>query len=288
MWVLDLLALGVAAALAAHATALAAGAALLRRSMELAPSPLATPLASVAGPDVRGEAIVRRNIFCSSCRTRSSPERAEAKPASEVPSPLRLLAIMYAAPPADGRQSLAVIKDQRGATGAYAVGSLVGNATVDAIAPLRVSLHLPGGDRWYLTLLDGQSHESSPKVAPVDSLSAELDAGITKVGDNRYGVRRATIESLLGKMDALPSQARLEPDIRDGKAVGFRLRDVRAGGVFAKIGLRDGDLVSSVNGLATNGPDNALAIYASLRSARHLSVALERSGRRITTEYDIE
>jgi type II secretory pathway component PulC len=52
--------------------------------------------------------------------------------------------------------------------------------------------------------------------------------------------------------------------------------------------LRDGDLISSVNGLATNGPDNALAIYASLRSVGRLSVELERAGRRITAEYDIE
>ena len=278
MWAFDLLALGAAAAVAAHVMSIAA--ALLRLSIDIAPSDVAPAFAPAAVPDARGEANVRR---------RSREGRDEAGPVSEVPSPLRLLAIMYAPPPADARQSLAVIKDQRGATGAYAVGSSVGDATVDAIDQLRVSLHLPDGGRQYLTLLDGQSlHEPAPAAAPVDPLVAELDAGITKVGENRYDIRRATIESLLGKMDALPSQARFEPDIRDGKAVGFRLRDIKEGGVFAKIGLRDGDLISSVNGFATNGPDNALAIYASLRSVGHLSVALERAARRITTEYDIE
>ncbi len=89
-------------------------------------------------------------------------------------------------------------------------------------------------------------------------------------------------------MDALGPQARLEPDVREGKAIGFRLRDVKDGGVFARIGLRDGDLIASVNGLATNGPDNALAIYTSLRSVGPFRWPLERAGRRITTEYDIE
>jgi hypothetical protein len=192
---------------------------VLRLSTDVAPPDVAPAFASVAAPDVRGEAIVRRNIFCSSCRRPSREKRDEAGRAAEVPSPLRLLAIMYAAPPADARHSLAIIKDQRGATGAYAVGSSVGDATVDAIGQLRVSLHLPDGGRQYLALLDGQSlHEPAPAPPPVDPLVAELNAGITQVGENRYDVRRATIELLLGKMDALPSQARLEPDIRDGCA----------------------------------------------------------------------
>jgi len=42
-----------------------------------------------------------------------------------------------------------------------------------------------------------------------------------------------------------------------------------------------------VNGLATGVPQNALAIYASLRSVDHLSVAVQRDGRAITAEYDI-
>jgi len=282
LWVLDLLVLGAIALVAAHATSLAAGAALLRAGEGESVS-MPAPEQAPAQPDDRGEAIVRRNIFCSSCRSRPSVVEDEARaPALS----LRLLAIMYAPPPADPRQSLAVIKDQRGATGAYVVGSLLDTATIEAIEEVRVSLRLSDGRRQLLTLIDRPLREEP--VAPADPLVAELDAGIKKIDENHYDVRRATVESLLGKMDGLPAQARLEPDVREGKAIGFRLRDVKDGGVFAKIGLRDGDLIASVNGLATNGPDNALAIYTSLRSVGHLSVALERAGRRVVTEYDIE
>lgn len=289
LWLLDLLALVATAVVAAHATAHTAAGVLLRLSLEDPPVVVApSPDSVVPTPDRRAEAIVRRNIFCSACG-QSAHQNSPDQPAPSRPLPLRLIAIMYAPPPVGPRLSAAIIKDQRGASGAYVVGAAVecppGLATVDAIDELGVALRLSDGQRQYLPLLEG----GQPRApAPTDPLVAELDAGITKLGENRYGVQRTTIESLLGKLDALPSQARLEPDVRDGKPIGFRLRDIKSDGVFARIGLHDGDVISSVNGLATTGPDNALAIYTSLRSVGHLSVALERAGRRITTEYDIE
>lgn len=288
LWALDLLVLGTVAVLAARATAHAADARLLRLCDDegAPPAELVAPLLVAPAPEQRGDEIVRRNVFCSACRV---PARPPVTGDDSAPLSLRLLAIMFATPPADPRLSVAVIKDQRGAAGAYTVGSPIGPAVVDAIDELHVFLRLQNGGRQALTLLGGERPVPSRSApAPPDPLFAELDAGIIKVGENRYGVRRDTIESLLGKMDRLAPQARVEADVRDGKPIGFRLRDVKRDGVFAKIGLRDGDVISSVNGLATTGPDNALAIYASLRSLDHLSVGVERAGRRLTTEYDIE
>lgn len=296
LWAVELIVLGTTAVLAAHATAHLADAWLLRLGGEPAPAVLAAPAPLASSTPDPVDEIVRRNIFCSACRAQSPRQvRAQAGPQDgrfPQPLPLRLLAIMFAGPPADPRRSVAVIKDQRGATGAFAIGASLGaptGAVVDAIDETDVWLRLPDGRRQALTLLDGAAAVPGPTApAPSDPLVAELDAGLEQRGENRYGVRRATIESLLGKMDTVPPQARVEPDLRDGQPIGFRLRDVKDDGVFARIGLRDGDVISSVNGLATSGGDNALAIYASLRSAGHLSVGIERAGRRITTEYDIE
>ena len=293
LWMLDLVVVSTAAVLAAHATAHAADARLLRLvAGDATPGgPAPVPTARRLVDADAGEAIVRRNIFCSACRESPRDRRASAArddgPVPPLP-PLRLLAVMLAPPPADPRRSVAVIKDEGGGTGAYSVGSPVAGAVLEAIGETTVLLRFPDGRTGALALLEGAAppwHRGacSPVAAP-----AGAEAGIEKCGENRYGVRRATVESLLGKMDTLPAQARFEPDRRDGATIGFRLRDVQDDGVFARIGLRDGDLISSVNGLATNGDDNALAIYASVRSAAHLSVGLERAGRHITAEYDIE
>jgi general secretion pathway protein C len=116
---------------------------------------------------------------------------------------------------------------------------------------------------------------------------AELDRGIKKVGEHNYEVQRATVDSLLGNMSLLSRSARIVPEIRDGKAAGFRLFSVRPDGPFAKIGLQNGDVISAINGLEMTSPDKALEVYTKLKSASHLSVGLERNGQKINKEYNI-
>ena len=95
-------------------------------------------------------------------------------------------------------------------------------------------------------------------AAPTDPLSAELDKGIKKIGEHNYEVQRSTLDSLLGNMGALAKGARIVPETKDGKSAGFRLFSIRPDGPFAKIGLLNGDVVSAINGLEMNSPDQAL------------------------------
>lgn len=88
-------------------------------------------------------------------------------------------------------------------------------------------------------------------------------------------------------MALLSRSARIVPEIRDGKAFGFRLYSVRPDGPFAKIGMSNGDVISSINGLEISSPEKALEVYAKLKSASHLAVGLERNGQKISKDYTI-
>lgn len=288
LWALDLLVVLACAGLTAHATARVVDGVLGLRGSEAAaesaaPRPPLPPLAA----DKQTDAIVRRDIFCSTCRPHRSVSDAVLEPRATTLS-LKLLAIMYA--PTHRHWSVAIVKRDDGAVAPCGVGSaLEGGATVDEIADDRLWLRFADGHRQALLLKDPEDRAEAPASSPPsDPLAAELEDGIKKTGEHHYDVRRSTIESVLGKLNTTAPPARLEPDLRGGQPVGFRLRDVRAGGPFTKIGLREGDVIAAVNGLATNVPQNALAIYASLRRDAHLSVALERDGRPITAEYDIQ
>src|SRR5438552_7487877 len=124
VWVVDLIGIGIGAALAGHAASLLIAAALPQQ----APPPHARTArqARLAPADKSIEGIVGRNIFCSSCGDAPVQEQSRR--------PLSLLAIMFAPPPLDPLLSVAIVRDDETATaGPYGVGARLGDATICAI-----------------------------------------------------------------------------------------------------------------------------------------------------------
>jgi general secretion pathway protein C len=249
------------------------------------------------------DSIIKRNVFCSTCppivdkTTEIEPTGAEVQP-QRTALPLQLLAVNYAPPPWGFQHSSVVLRDtETKETGAFRAGEKVKGATITGIDEARLHLDNSGKPE-YLDLLDTETN-TAPSATPVvpvasatptpggDALSQELDRGIKKTGEHTYEIQRATLESVLGNMSLLSRSARIVPEIRDGKAAGFRLYSVRPDGPFAKIGMQNGDVISSINGLEITSPEKALEVYAKLKSASHLSLGLERNGQRTTKDYTI-
>jgi general secretion pathway protein C len=109
--------------------------------------------------------------------------------------------------------------------------------------------------------------------------------GVRKLGAHTYEIKER--DSLLGvdPMTSLRASARMVPEIRDGRVVGFRLYAVRADGPLPRLGFQNGDVIRAINGVDLTTPEQALEVYAAVRSAAHVSVALERNGEPITNEY---
>jgi len=298
LWVIDGLVIALCAIFLARATATA-----VERKMVTA-GPAAKPLtrAAIASapPSVytkQVEEILNRNIFCSTCPPILGKKTDDTGPAAAPPLQrtslnLKLLAIMYAPPPANPKWSVAVIRDNDAkSAGPYTVGSRLREATVEDIEEDKVYLDFGAGRHEFLDLLDRPAPAGTPAApvasAPTDPFAAELDKGIKKIGEHNYEVQRGTVDALLGNMGALAKGARIVPETKDGKPAGFRLFSIRPDGPFAKIGLLNGDVVSAINGLEMNSPDQALLAYTKLKTANHLSVAIERNGQKITKDYNI-
>jgi len=244
------------------------------------------------------EAILKRNIFCSTCPPildESKPDSGAGPDPAAKPEktqlPIAILAIMYAAPPNGTRWSLAVLRDtELQFSGPYAVGSKIHGATVIAIEETRIYLDNAGKTE-YLDLIEKPAPPTPPPAPSAaggsDPLSIEMDRGIKKINENKYEIQRATLESVLGNMSLLSRSARIVPEMRDGKAVGFRLYSVKSDGPFAKIGMQNGDVISSINGMEITSPEKALEVYSKLKSASHLILGMERNGQKVTKDYSI-
>ncbi len=118
-----------------------------------------------------------------------------------------------------------------------------------------------------------------------DSLAEALARGITKVGERRYVIKRSAVDLALANLMSLSRFGRASLELREGKPFGFRLSAIAVDGPFAKLGLRDGDILVSINGLALTSPDQVLEAYGKLRTARHFELRLMRAGREVSQEY---
>ena len=243
-------------------------------------------------------AILKRNIFCSTCppliddAQPVDPEKPVEMPETKTTLPLAVLAIMYAPPPHGMRWSVAIMRDTEAkVTGAYPVGGKIHGATVTDILQTRVYLDNEGKPE-YIDLFELPAPPTPPPTAAVapdknDALAMEMAKGIQKLGENKYELKRGTLESVLGNMALLSRSARIVPEMKDGKAAGFRFFAVRPDGPFAMIGVQNGDIISSINDLEITNPEKTLEVYAKLKSASHLSLGMERNSQKITKEYNI-
>jgi general secretion pathway protein C len=301
LWVVDL----AVVALCAMFLGMAASGAVESKlaSQPLPAKPVLPKRAKPAGAPAFNKdptAILKRNIFCATCPPLLVDETAtetavDVDVQTKTALPLALLAIMYAPPPNGIRWSIAVMRDNEAMViGAFPVGGKIHGATVTEILETRVYLDNAGKSE-YIDLFEAPPPPPPPPgAAPPppapnkdDALAVAMAKGIKKVNENTYELQRGTLESVLGNMALLSRSARIVPEMKDGKAAGFRLFAVRPDGPFAMIGMQNGDIISSINGLEITSPEKALEVYAKLKSASHLSLGMERNGQKVTKEYTI-
>jgi hypothetical protein len=120
-----------------------------------------------------------------------------------------------------------------------------------------------------------------------DTFSQELDRGIRKLAERHYEIKRSTLDLALSNFGLLANSVRVMPDSRAGKPFGFRLFAIKTDGPFAKLGLRNDDVLVSINGHDITTPERVLDAYSKLKEAPHLVLGLVRERHEITQEYTV-
>ena len=111
------------------------------------------------------------------------------------------------------------------------------------------------------------------------------DFEIRNVGPNQYVLKREDLNKATGNLGALASQARIVPSAKDN---GFKIFSIAKDSLYSKIGIQNGDVLKSINGIELSSPDKALEAYSRLQSASKLSLDIVRKGQNETLEYTIE
>jgi general secretion pathway protein C len=105
---------------------------------------------------------------------------------------------------------------------------------------------------------------------------------VQPVGTNRQLVDRGQLQQQLGRPEFL-NQALIVPN-PDG---GFLVRQVQAGSLYEKLGLRPGDVIRNVNGQPLTSMDDVMRLYQQFGTAQRVLVDVQRQGRNETLYYDM-
>jgi general secretion pathway protein C len=248
-----------------------------------------------------GAALATRNMFCSDCAPATPAEQTDtpvdpnAVPITSLP--LELLATNVSR---EQKQSFATIRNTATASqGAYwTEHEIPGAGKVERIAGGFVDFRNTSTNRLERISLLNAPPPAPPPVEttvamnegppqPGNELEGMIDQGIKKVSEDSYEVQRDLVNSLLANPMAMARGARVVPSVKDGVPNGFKLYAIRPSSVYGKIGLRNGDTVTAVNGFDLSSPDKALEVYTKVREASNLTVSVLRRGKPMTLNYTI-
>jgi general secretion pathway protein C len=259
--------------------------------------------------------ILKRNIFDSErgdLTAEPLPETAEvgeleswdpSEPPPKCSGSLRLVgSVMNYGYPEWSFAAIAGTDD--GKTMLYREGSQVDGSRVLAVYPSSVVVGKTGGA---CQLLMFEEDENGVRARPVavpqrttptrsaiaDARKAglsdeELTDGIEKISDTRFNIQRSLVDKVLANQGSLMRTARVIPHEENGRVVGVKLYGIRRTSLLGRLGIRNGDMLRTINGFDMTSPDSALEAYSSLRSADKLTLAVKRQNNEMTIEYNIE
>lgn len=136
----------------------------------------------------------------------------------------------------------------------------------------------------------GETIFGAPKqevVAAKDALpGTEKDATIKKEAPGKFTVDQREIDEALQNLDKLYTEIRAVPNFSGGKVSGMKILNVKGDSLFAKLGLRRGDVLQKINGMELD-VKRGFEIFNQLKDQKGISLDLIRQGQPTTLEYEI-
>ena len=233
--------------------------------------------------------IAQKNIF-NSAYTGQSESTKSIK--SSDPKPLAKLNVkLLGTVVGDPESSFAIIEDhQSRKQELFQINDMIQDvARVLAISRCEVVVLREGAEE-ILKCPEPDDKNDKKKTSPVrysDASAGVPGGGIKKVSDTDYLIDEAEVENALNNINMLMTQVRVVPNFQDGQANGFKVFAIKPQSIFAQIGLKNGDVIKSINDQDITTPDKAFKAFQEMRNEKSFSVNISRRGQQKSLHYDI-
>lgn len=119
---------------------------------------------------------------------------------------------------------------------------------------------------------------------PKKDVGAALKPGSTATG---IRLNPSDVEGALSDMNKVMTQARVVPNLVDGKTSGYRIFNIAPGSIYTRLGLTNNDVVERVNGVEINSPDSLYQLFQQIKNEKKITVDFNRGGTRESVNIEI-
>jgi type II secretion system protein C len=120
---------------------------------------------------------------------------------------------------------------------------------------------------------------------PSTALSNDGQGGESESYSNM--IQRSEIQELISNPDNVFKNIGFKEVMKDGKIDGFRVLSINRNSPLAKLGLRQGDIVQSFNGIKLDSYASVLELYGKADSISRVKLEVTRNNEKKEFEYEI-
>ncbi len=188
------------------------------------------------------------------------------------------------------REARAIIEDLSTRTQSiYSINQKVGDRKIVAIRRTEVIFAMPDGSLERLIMdFDKEARRRVASRRPMRTPRPKSSPPIVeKISASSYAISRDDVMQNVQNMSQFLTQLRVRPHFQNGQPSGFLVSNIRQGSFVSQLGLRNGDIIKSVNGQSMDRPDQLFQAYQQLQDENMIQLEVERKGQRETFSYTI-
>jgi len=150
-------------------------------------------------------------------------------------------------------------------------------------------------DKTYRVDLAKSKHTSASKssITParrspsaISGSQSSVAGDVVDAGDHKI-VDRSLLDYYADNMDEIYKNIGITEVKKNNKIEGFKVTFVKRGSPFAKLGLRRGDIIKSINGEELNSYNAAFNTYKNIKNTANLTLVIKRGKKEMELEYEV-
>jgi general secretion pathway protein C len=233
------------------------------------------------------KAITQRNIFNSGTEE-MAPRALEVDIEKLQQTDLKLK--LWGTVTGQNGRAYAVIEDTKTRQqNLYHIGDNIQNAVVKLILREKVVLNVDDRDE-ILAMEEIRGRRASARSTQQNIRASSATGRKLPVSSypRKIKLQSDQIQSAMENLGQLMQQATLRPHIEDGQPAGISITGIKPNAIFRRMRLRNGDVITGVNGNSIGSVEDAARVFEELSSGSDIQLQIKRRGREQTLDYSIE